>query len=210
MHKFTKHNAHIPLFSNNSITTKARVNNYISDFISSFNCHANHFLKINTASAPQTQIVNSKLNSVNNPDNRINHITMSANESSQFNPPASPQTPLVTFRTHSTPNTNKSTSVNNTQTSTSAEHRDIELSREKIFESHLNQLCAKSFLAVLISKDAVVEEIQDCVIQDDEARCREVSQYIHSFWTDLHVKSGNLCVDERVAIPNSIKNAVLE
>ena len=54
------------------------------------------------------------------------------------------------------------------------------------------------------------EEIRDCVLQDDEARCKEVSTYIHSFWKDLHVKSGCLCVDQRVAIPNPIKEAVLE
>ena len=47
-------------------------------------------------------------------------------------------------------------------------------------------------------------------MQDDEDRCKEVSTYIHSFWKDLHVKSGCLCVDQRVAIPNSIKEAVLE
>ena len=47
-------------------------------------------------------------------------------------------------------------------------------------------------------------------MQDDEARCKEVSHYIHSFWKDLHVKSGCLCVDEHVAIPNSIKDAVIE
>ena len=47
-------------------------------------------------------------------------------------------------------------------------------------------------------------------MQDDEARCKEVSPYIHSFWKDLHIKSGCLCVDERVAIPNLIKDAVLE
>ena len=135
---------------------------------------------------------------------------MSANESSQINPPTSPQTPRVTFRTHSTPNTNTSTSVNNTQTSSSREHRDIELSLEEFFENNLNQLFTKSFLAVLTSKDAVLKEIRDSVIQDDEARCKEVSQYIHSFWKDLHVKSGCLCVDERVAIPNSVKDAVLE
>ena len=36
--KFTKGNAHIPNASNNSLTTKAKVNNYNSEFISSFNC----------------------------------------------------------------------------------------------------------------------------------------------------------------------------
>ena len=123
---------------------------------------------------------------------------------------ASPQTPRVTFRTQSTPNTNISTSINNTQTSSSPENRDIEHSREEIFESNLNQLFKKTFLAVPTSKDAVLKEIRDCVMQDVEARCKEVSANIHSFQKDLHVKSGSLCVDERVAIPNSIKNDVIE
>ena len=105
---------------------------------------------------------------------------------------------------------NTSTSINNTQTSSSPENRDIELSREEISENNLNQLFAKSFLAVFTSKDDVLKEIRDCVLDDDEARCKEVSTYIHSYWKDIHVKSGCLCVDERVAIPNLIKDAELE
>ena len=135
---------------------------------------------------------------------------MSTNESPQNSPTASPQTPRVTFRTHSTPLALTSTSHYNTQASPSPENHDIELSREEIFENNLNQLFIKSFLAVLTSKDAVLKEIRDCVYQDDEARCKEISPYVHSFWKDLHVKSGCLCVDQRVAVPNSIKEAVLE
>ena len=97
---------------------------------------------------------------------------MSANESSQNTPAASPQTPRITFRTHSTPITNRSASNNNTQASSSPENRDLELSREEIFENNLNQLFTNSFLAVLTSKDAVLKEIRDCVIQDDEARLK--------------------------------------
>ena len=134
---------------------------------------------------------------------------MSTNESLQNHPPGSPQTPRVTFRTQSTPIMTTSASTTNTQDSSSPKNRDIELSRE-IFEKNLNQLFTKSFLAVLTSKDAGLKEIRDCVIQDDDARCKEVSPYIHSFWKDLHEKSGCLCVDECVAIPNSIKEAVLE
>ena len=104
---------------------------------------------------------------------------MSANESAQNNPSTSPQTPRVTFRAESTPNTSTSASINNTQASSSPEHRDIELSREEIFENNLNQLFTKSFLAVLTSKDAVLKEIRDCVMHNDEARCKEVSHYIH-------------------------------
>ena len=135
---------------------------------------------------------------------------MSTNESSQNRPTATLQTPRVTFRTHSTPIATTSTSHNNTQASASPENHDFELSREELFENNLNQLFTKSFLAVLTSKDAVLKEIRDSVIQEDEARCKEVSPYVHSFWKDLHVKSGCLCVDQRVAIPNSIKEVVLE
>ena len=202
-----KSSAHTPNASNNSLTTTTKVNNYNPKFISSFNCHANHLLKINAATASKIQSQNSKFNSATNLDKKVNHIAMSANESSQINPSASPQTPRVTFRTQLTPKSNTSTSINNTQTSSSPENRDIEFSQE-IFENDLNQLFSKSFLAVLTSKDTVLKESGDCVMQDDEAGCKEVSTYIHSFWKDLHVKSGCLCVDERVAIPNSIKDAV--
>ena len=208
--KVSKSSAHTPNASNNSLTTIAKVKNYNPKFISSFYCHANHLLKINTAPAPRIESQNLKLNSATTPNINVNNTSMSANESAQINPSTSPQTPRVALRTKSTPNTNISASINNNQASPSPEHRDIELPREKIFEHNSNQLFIKSFLAVLTSKDAVLKEIRDCGMQDDEARCKEVSHYIRSFWKDLHVKSGCLCVDERVAIPNSIKDIVLE
>ena len=172
--KIAKSSAHTPNASNNSLTTIAKVNNYNPNFNSNFNCHANHLLKINTVPAPQIQSQNLKLNSATNLSNNVNHITMSAKESAQNNPSTSPQTPRVTFRSQSTPNTNTSASINNTQASSSPEHRDIELSREEVFENNLNQLFTKSFLAVFTSKDAVLKETRDCVMQDDEARCKEV------------------------------------
>ena len=185
--------------------------NYNSAFISQFNYHANHLLQNNTAPASQIQPKHFNCNLTAKLENKINHITMSTKGSSQINPTTPPPTHRVTFRTQSTPITTPSENPNNnTQASSSPETQNIELSREEVFESNLNQLFTKSFLAVLTSKDAVLKEIRDCVLQDDEARCKEVSLYIHSFWKDFHVRSGCLCVDERVAIPNSIKEAVVE
>ena len=88
--KIGKSSAHTPNASNNSLTTLVKVNNYNPKFISNFNCHANHSLKINTVPAPRIQSENLKLNSATNPSNNVNHITMSANESAQINPPTSP------------------------------------------------------------------------------------------------------------------------
>ena len=208
--KLAKSSTHNSNASNNSFNTRAKVNNYNSKFISDFNCHANHLIITNTALASQIHSPNFNCNFTANPEQKVHHITMPTNESSQNSPTASPQTPRVTFRTPSTPIVTTSTSNNNTQASSSPENCDIELSLEEIFENNLNHLFTKSFLAVLTSEDAVLKEIRDCAIQDDEARCKEVSSYFHSFWKDLHVKSGCLCVDQRVAIPYSIKEAVLE
>ena len=130
----------------------------------------------------------------------------------QFNltsPRSNPQTPpthsRVTFQ--STPNS----AVNSTHSSNDGQNSsDFELSKEEIFENNLTQLFTKGFLAVLISKDAVLREVRDCLLQNDPQWCKEVNPYLFSYWRDLHVRSGCVCVDERVAIPHSIQDAVLE
>ena len=202
-----------PINSKNKLqVNQTRVHSCKPAKINPHNSNAsNNLLQNNTAPASQIQSKYFNCNLTAKLENKINHITMSANGSSQTNPTTPPHTPRVTFRTQSTPITTTSANPNhNTQASSSPETQDIELSREEVFESNLNQLFTKSFLAVLTSKDAVLKEIRDCVLQDDEARCKKVSPYIHSFWKDFHVRSGCLCVDERVAIPNSIKEAVVE
>ena len=58
----------------------------------------------------------------------------------------------------------------------------------------LTQLIKYSFLAVIIIKDAILMEIKDCVLQDDDNQFREVNPNSHSFWKDIHVKLGCLVV----------------
>ena len=65
-------------------------------------------------------------------------------------------------------------------------------------------------LAILTGKDTILKEVRDCVIRNNEERLNEISPCIHSFWRDMSVKHGCLCIDERVAIPKAIKDAVLE
>ena len=65
-------------------------------------------------------------------------------------------------------------------------------------------------MARLTSKDAILKEIEDCVLTENEDRCKQISPYIHSFWKDLHVKNGFGCINDRIAIQNSIKDAYVE
>ena len=124
-------------------------------------------------------------------------------------PRSIPQTPpnhsRVTFQ--STPNS----AVTSTYSSDEGPNSpNFELSKEEVFENNSTQLFTKGFLAVLTSKDAVLKEVRDCILQNDAKRCKEVNPYLFSYWRDLYVRSGCVGMDERVAIPHSIQDAVLE
>ena len=101
--------------------------------------------------------------------------------------------------------------MNSTHSSNDGQNSpNLELSKEEVFENNLTQLFTKGFLAVLTSKDAVLKEVRDCILPNDPQRCKEVNPYLFSYWRDLHVRSGCVCEDERVAVPHSIQNAVFE
>ena len=68
----------------------------------------------------------------------------------------------------------------------------------------------KSLIASLTSKDAVLKEVRDRILTNNESRLKAINPYIHSYWRDLHVRSGCVCVDERVAIPNVLREALID
>ena len=78
------------------------------------------------------------------------------------------------------------------------------------FNFALSKMFSISLMASLTSKDAIPKEIKDRVLMKNEDRCKQISPYIHSFWKDSHVKNGCVCIDDRIAIPNSIKDAYVE
>ena len=78
------------------------------------------------------------------------------------------------------------------------------------FEKVVGKVFNKGLIASLTSKDAVLKEVRDCIIRGDEERLKALSPYLHSYWRDLHVNSGCVCMDEKVAIPNPLKDALIE
>ena len=73
------------------------------------------------------------------------------------------------------------------------------------FNFALSKIFSSSLMASLTTKDAILKEIRDCFLTDNEDRCRQISPYIHSFWKDLHVKNGCVCIDDRIALPMQSK-----
>ena len=112
---------------------------------------------------------------------------------------AGPSTAPSVQETPSTPNT-ATTTV--TSPSTDLYTDALNFTLLKIFSITL--------MASLTSKYAILKEIRDCVLTDNEHRCRQISSHIHSFWKDLHVKNGCVCIDDSIAIPKSIKDANVE
>ena len=68
----------------------------------------------------------------------------------------------------------------------------------------------KKLQAILTGKDAILKEVQDCVLRNDPDRLKEISPYIFSYWQVLSVKHRCFCLDKRIAIPMAIKDEVLE
>ena len=136
----------------------------------------------------------------NSDDETLIQVKHSTPSKVRFAEEAGPSTAPAVPATPSTPNTDTTTV---TSPSTDNLYTDAFIfSFSKIFLSTL--------MASLTSKDAILKEIRDCVLTENEERCRQISPYIHSFWKDLHVKNECVCIDDLIAIPNSIKDAYKE
>ena len=138
-------------------------------------------------------------------DNSVNSIsTMSKAKATRSK--STPTKARVTFSdtAPSTPGTN---TTSNTDTPTGSM---IEETDEILFTETLNKVFSKKFLAILTGKDSILKEVRDCVLRNDPDRLQEISPYLFSYWRDLSVKHGCVCLDERIAIPKAIKDAVLE
>ena len=59
-------------------------------------------------------------------------------------------------------------------------------------------------------KNVVLKEFRECMLQDDDGRCKDVNRNLQLYWRDLHALSGCVFPDERVALQNSFQEAVLE
>ena len=78
------------------------------------------------------------------------------------------------------------------------------------FNFAFSKIFSSSLMGSLTTKDAILKEIRNCILTDNEDRCRQISPYIHSFWKDLHVKNGCVCIDDRISLPHAIKDAYVD
>ena len=119
---------------------------------------------------------------------------------------STPTKARVTF-SDTKPSTPESNATTHTETPTGSM---IDEADDMMFTGTLNKVFSKKFLAILTGKDMILKEVRDCVIRNDAEQLQKIIPYLFSYWRDLSVKHGCVCLDERIATPKSIKDAVLE
>ena len=78
------------------------------------------------------------------------------------------------------------------------------------FNFALSKIFTKALLASLTTKDAIFKTVRDCVLTNNEERCKQIRPNIHSLLHALHVKSGCFSIDNKIAIPHTIKEAYVD
>ena len=183
--------------NNGKFSTKAKIPKY------KYHLHKNHSLFV--LIQPTNYSTVNKQNKSIHSNKSVNYIS----KMSKAKAPRSKSTPTkarVTF-SDTNPSTPGTITTSNTETPTGSM---IEETDDMLFTETLNKVFSKKFLAILTGKAAILKEVRDCVIRNDPDRLQEITPYLFSYCQDLSVKHGCVCLDERIAIPKSIKDEVLE
>ena len=77
-------------------------------------------------------------------------------------------------------------------------------------DKHIKNLFNSIFLAALTNRDTVLREVSDCIRLNYEQRCRAISEQMDAHWRNLSIKNGCIFIDNKVAIPNAIREAVID
>ena len=77
------------------------------------------------------------------------------------------------------------------------------------FANVVGKVCIKNLISSLTNKGAVLKEVPHCIIRSDEKKLKQLKRCLRSYWRDLHVSSGCVCMDEG-AITNALKQALKE
>ena len=154
----------------------------------------------------EIQMSSSSINLIENSTNssKISQ-QVSAMKSKSTSTPSTGTSHRISFTDTANPNTPRP-SPSHSNISTPLTDCSQVLSLDKVVAKVFN----KGLIASLTCKDAVLKEARDCIIRSDEGRLKKLNPYLHSYWRDLHVSGGCVCIDEKMAIPNDLKDALIE
>ena len=62
----------------------------------------------------------------------------------------------------------------------------------------------------MTNRDTVLREVRDCILTGDGQRCKKLYKQIHANWRSLSVQIGCVLIDNKSAIPNALKESVID
>ena len=65
-------------------------------------------------------------------------------------------------------------------------------------------------IAAMTNRDTILRKVCDCILTGDEQRFKRLSKQIHAKWRSLSVQNGCVLLDNKLAIPNSLKESVID
>ena len=65
-------------------------------------------------------------------------------------------------------------------------------------------------IAAMTNRDSVLREVTDCILADDEQRCKRLCKQIHGKWQNLSTHNGCILVDSKLAIPHVMKQPFMD
>ena len=111
----------------------------------------------------------------------------------QKTPPTSPAERPISFSTYLSP-----------------DEEDHPITTESQLDKAIRDVFSSTLIAAMTNRDSVQRAIRDCITQGEELRCKAVSRQIHTHWKQLNVNDECIRLDNRLTIPNAMKDAVIE
>ena len=111
----------------------------------------------------------------------------------QQSPPTSPAKSSISISTYLSP-----------------DKEDRPTKTDSQLDKAIRDVFSSTLIAAMTNRDSVLREIRDCITQGDELRCKAVSRQIHTHWKQLSVNDGCIFLDNRLTIPNAVKDAVID
>ena len=74
----------------------------------------------------------------------------------------------------------------------------------------LEDISNTQLIAAMTNRDGVLREVRDCILNGDDQKGKKLSKEIYAKWRSLCVHNGCVLLDNKLAIPNVLKESVFD
>ena len=78
------------------------------------------------------------------------------------------------------------------------------------FDNIVEKVFIKFLIISLTSNDAVLKEVRNCILTNNESKLKKLNPYRHSYWRDLNVLSCCACIDYKITFPIVHREALID